>query len=201
MEKTTYISGKCIPLEMNDVDTDLIIPAQYLTSVVRKGYGENLFKRLRESSKDFVFNLQKYSGANVLVTQNNFGCGSSREHAVWALKEYGIQVIIANSFADIFAGNSLKNRLVLIKLTEDEVKKIIQKSKINDYILEINLAESKIQSSCGDSFSFNMDDFQKSCFINGFDEIEYLRSFKDKVIKIKQEQSNKNIIPKLNRSI
>ncbi len=201
MESKASITGKCIPLEMSDVDTDLIIPAQYLTSVTRKGYGENLFKRLRENSPDFIFNNAKYKDAKILVTKNNFGCGSSREHAVWALKEYGIQVIIAHSFADIFAGNSLKNRLILIQLPESEIYKIIEKSKQSEYILKIDLHSTKIESKCGDIYNFKMDDFQKSCFINGFDEIDYLLSFKEIIIKFKHEQMQNNIIPKLNRTI
>ena len=199
MNKITNISGKCIPLEMNDVDTDLIIPAQYLTSVTRKGYGENLFKRLRENSPDFVFNLPKYNDANILIAQENFGCGSSREHAVWALQEYGIQAVIASSFADIFSGNSLKNRLVLIKLNKEKIDQIIFNSKIDNYSLNINLGKSEIYSSNDELFSFEMDPFQKSCFIKGFDEIDYLLSFKHKIENFKQKQMKNFIIPTLNR--
>lgn len=199
MNKVTKISGKCIPLEMNDVDTDLIIPAQYLTSVTRKGYGENLFKRLRENAPDFIFNNPKYTDANILITQENFGCGSSREHAVWALQEYGIQAVLASSFADIFSGNSLKNRLILIKLDKEKINKIISHSKKENYYLNINLKENEIYSSNKEIFSFEMDPFQKSCFINGFDEIDYLLSFRQKIEKFKQEQINNNIIPTQNR--
>ena len=102
MDVITKISGQVIPLARDDVDTDLIIPAQYLTSVSAKGYGQNLFARLKASDPNFVFNLPQYQGATILVTQHNFGCGSSREHAVWALMEHGIRAIIAPSFADIF---------------------------------------------------------------------------------------------------
>lgn len=199
MKKISSISGRCIPLEMNDVDTDLIIPAQYLTSVTRKGYGENLFKRLKEKSPDFVFNNPKYFSSNILVTQNNFGCGSSREHAVWALQEAGIEAVIASSFADIFSGNSLKNRLVLICFEEKIIKKIIEQSKMEGYFISIYLEEQKIVSSKGEIFPFKLDSFQKTCYINGFDEIDYLLSFKSKIEKFKQEQINKNIIPKIVR--
>jgi 3-isopropylmalate/(R)-2-methylmalate dehydratase small subunit len=199
MNKITKVSGKCIPLEMNDVDTDLIIPAQYLTSITRKGYGENLFKRLRENSPDFVFNLPKYTDASILISQENFGCGSSREHAVWALQEHGIQAVIASSFADIFSGNSLKNRLILIKLNKDKIDEIILNSNTGNYFLSINLEDNKIYSSNEEIFPFEIDPFQKSCFINGFDEIDYLLSFKHKIKKFKQEQMNSFIIPTLNR--
>ena len=106
------IIGKTIPLAMNEVDTDLIIPAQYLTSIKKEGYGKNVFRRLKDSDPYFVFNQEKYQGANILVTKENFGCGSSREHAVWALKEAGIKAVIAISFADIFFNNAAKNGLV-----------------------------------------------------------------------------------------
>jgi 3-isopropylmalate/(R)-2-methylmalate dehydratase small subunit len=195
MEKIKYISGKCIPLEMNDVDTDLIIPAQYLTSVTRKGYGENLFKRLKETSPEFVFNNSKYIGANILIAQENFGCGSSREHAVWALKEYGICAVIASSFADIFSGNSLKNRLILIKLDTKKIEKIIYNAKKLDYYLNINLEKNEIISSNEEFFKFEMDSFQKSCFVNGFDEIDYLLSFRQKINEFKYKQTTNHIIP------
>src|SRR5271170_2456530 len=116
MKKIMQISSKTIPLAMNDVDTDLIIPAQYLTSVSRAGYGKNLFIRLRQSDPDFIFNNPVFTGANILISGENFGCGSSREHAVWALQEAGIQVVIAVSFGDIFFANSGKNGLLLIQL-------------------------------------------------------------------------------------
>lgn len=201
MNKITKISGKCIPLEMNDVDTDLIIPAQYLTSVTRKGYGENLFKRLRENSSEFVFNLPKYEGANILITQENFGCGSSREHAVWALQEYGIQVVVASSFADIFSGNSLKNRLILIKLEKENIEHLLRQAKDGNYFLNINLIENEIYSSHDEIFPFEMESFQKSCFINGFDEIDYLLSFKSKIKAFKQNQMDHVIIPTLNKEM
>ncbi|APJ04300.1 3-isopropylmalate dehydratase small subunit [Silvanigrella aquatica] len=200
MNKITKICGKCIPLEMNDVDTDLIIPAQYLTSTSQKGYGENLFKRLKDQSPEFVFNQHKYLGASILITKENFGCGSSREHAVWALQEYGIQAIIASSFADIFSGNSLKNRLILIQMDKEIINKLILNSKKNDYFLDIHIVHNKIYSSLDEDFSFEMDNYQKSCFINGFDEFDYLLSFRNKIEEFKQQQIKDNIIPSYNRN-
>src|ERR1700760_4652939 len=109
MEKFEKLKSKVIPLPMTDVDTDMIIPAQFLTSISRDGYGQNLFRRLRDNDPDFPFNQAKYSGAEILVADDNFGCGSSREHAVWALAGAGVKAVIAKSFADIFFGNSAKN--------------------------------------------------------------------------------------------
>lgn len=198
MNTNQTIFGKCIPLEMNNVDTDLIIPAQYLTSVTKNGYGINLFKRLRENSNDFVFNQQKFQNSSILITQENFGCGSSREHAVWALKEYGIQVVIASSFADIFAGNSLKNKLLLIQLDKFTIQKLILNSSENEYFLNIDLKNNSIHSSLNEDFEFQIDSFQKSCFMNGFDEIDYLMTFKNKIVNFKNAQIEQGIIPSLN---
>ena len=143
MNKIEFISGKCIPLEMNDVDTDLIIPAQYCTSISKTGYGLNLFRRLRDQSKDFIFNQTKYENSNILISQKNFGCGSSREAAVWALKEYGIDVVIANSFADIFSGNCLKNKILLITLELNIIYKLIEDSKNHSLTLKIDLINKR----------------------------------------------------------
>ena len=198
MKSNQSIFGKCIPLEMNNVDTDLIIPAQYLTSVTKQGYAKHLFKRLKESSENFVFNLEKYQNANILISQENFGCGSSREHAVWALKEYGINVVIASSFADIFSGNSLKNKLLLIKLEEEKINQLIKNSYDNEYFLTIDLEKNEMKSSLNEVYKFEIDPFQKSCFMNGFDEIVYLNQFKNKINEFKKQQLEKNIIPSIN---
>src|SRR3989339_483827 len=111
-----------IPIPLKNIDTDMIIPAQFLTRVTKEGFGENLFQRLRENDKNFPLNLKKYINAKIIIADENFGCGSSREHAAWALVEYGIKVIIAPSFADIFKSNSAKNGLVLIELEREKVK-------------------------------------------------------------------------------
>ena len=176
MQKITDISGKTIPLAMNDVDTDLIIPAQYLTSVTQQGYGENLFRRLRDNDKNFVFNQPKFAGATVLIAQKNFGCGSSREHAVWALQQAGIQAIIAESFADIFFSNSAKNGLVLIAFPQDIIQKMINLSGEGDYYLTIDLVGQNVTTNDNEIFHFNMDPFQKHCFMNGLDQLDYLLS-------------------------
>ncbi|MFI4955255.1 MAG: 3-isopropylmalate dehydratase small subunit, partial [Gammaproteobacteria bacterium] len=165
MKKIHQISGQPIPLEMNDVDTDLIIPAQFLTAVTKAGYGENLFRRLRESDPDFVFNQDKFKGANILITQNNFGCGSSREHAVWALQEAGIQAVIAVSFADIFFSNSAKNGLVLITLPIETINHMIENSKQDGYQLTIDIDKLKITSTKQEQYKFSFDPFRQHCLI------------------------------------
>ncbi|MGB6976439.1 MAG: 3-isopropylmalate dehydratase small subunit, partial [Gammaproteobacteria bacterium] len=174
MQKITQVTGKGIPLAMDDVDTDLIIPAQYLTAVTKEGYGENLFRRLREADSNFVFNQEKYIGANILLTKANFGCGSSREHAVWALQEAGIQAIVASSFADIFFSNSAKNGLILIKLPEITIDHMLKLADTGNYHLTIDIEKQQITSSSTEYFEFEMDLFQKYCFLNGLDDLDYL---------------------------
>lgn len=174
MKKITHISGKAIPLDMDDVDTDLIIPAQHLTSVSRAGYGKNLFIRLRESSPNFIFNQPQFSDANILIAGQNFGCGSSREHAVWALQEAGIQAVIAASFADIFFANSEKNGLVLIRLPEDNIQELLKNAISGNCFLEIDIAQQKITVNQEQVLEFQMDPFRQHCLINGLDDLQYL---------------------------
>jgi 3-isopropylmalate/(R)-2-methylmalate dehydratase small subunit len=164
------IIGKTIPLDMNEVDTDLIIPAQYLTSIKKEGYGKNLFRRLKDSDPYFVFNQEKYQGANVLVTKENFGCGSSREHAIWALKEVGIQAIIAISFADIFFSNAAKNGLVLICQSPAVIHSLLEAAP---QVLQIDLVRQHIKID-NTVHSFEMDAFYRHCFIEELDELDYL---------------------------
>ena len=128
------IRSKVVPLPMKDIDTDLIIPAQYLTSISRAGYGQNLFRRLKDGDPNFPFNLPKYKGAEILVADENFGCGSSREHAVWALRDAGIKAVVCKSFADIFYNNSAKNGLVLVKLPADVVDSMLAAAAKDEYV-------------------------------------------------------------------
>ncbi len=181
MHKITNISGKAIPLAMDNVDTDLIIPAQYLTAVTREGYGKNLFIRLRQSNPDFVFNQSRFDGANILISQENFGCGSSREHAVWALREAGIQAIVAHSFADIFRGNSAKNGLILIALPKAAITDMINHAANANYQLQIDIEQQTVTTNHNEKFTFDMDPFSKYCFINGLDDLDYLLNNKQKI--------------------
>jgi len=188
MEKITTINGIAIPLAMNDVDTDLIIPAQYLTSTSKEGYGVHLFARLKESDENFPLNQDKFQQGNILITQHNFGCGSSREHAVWALKQAGIQAIIAHSFADIFYNNSAKNGLVLIKLPEMTVKSLLQSAASGQYQLTIDLLEQKIHSSHDEVVGFEIDPFHRYCFINGLDDLQYLFARREIIAQYRKQR-------------
>lgn len=188
MKPTTHIKGKTIPLAMNDVDTDLIIPAEFLTSISKAGYGEHLFKRLRQANPDFPFNKKEFSGANICITQANFGCGSSREHAVWALQEAGIQVIIAESFADIFAGNSAKNGLLLITQPKEVITQLLQSANSGTAQLEIDIAQQTITTPNQEVFHFTMDPFRQHCFIHGLDDLDYLLSQQPQIAAYQQKQ-------------
>lgn len=174
MQKIKQITGQTIPLAMNDVDTDLIIPAQYLTSVDKKGYGKHLFTRLRQADPDFVFNRDIFAKASILIAKENFGCGSSREHAVWALLEAGIKAIIAASFSDIFYNNSAKNGLVLIMQPLSIIEKLIAAANTGHYELTIDIETQNIITADATQLSFSLDSFHQYCFLNGLDELDYL---------------------------
>jgi len=181
MQKITQITGKAIPLNMNDVDTDLIIPAQHLTSVSRAGYGKNLFGRLKESDPHFVFNRAEFQGANILISGQNFGCGSSREHAVWALQEAGMQAVIAVSFGDIFFNNSSKNGLLLIQLPEKDIHTLLKLAADGQCHIDINIAQQTVTVNAQTSFQFAIDPFRKHCLLQGLDDLEYLLSHQSQI--------------------
>ncbi len=167
MEK---IKSKIIPLPRRDIDTDLIIPAEFLMVTDKKGLGKYVFSRVREMEKDFPFNLEEFSGCEILVVRENFGCGSSREHAAWALSDWGIKVIIAPSFADIFYNNALKNNILPIVASEGIVEEMLKGG-----IAEIDLPQQKV--IFGDTeFSFEIDPYRKECLIHGMDDMDYLLS-------------------------
>ena len=186
MEKFIRQEGLVAPMDRANVDTDAVIPKQYLKSIKRTGYGPNLFDEWRyldhgepgmDHSKrplnpDFVLNQPRYRGATVLLARENFGCGSSREHAPWALLQYGFQAVIAPSFADIFYNNSLKNGLLLIKLDAKTVDRLFKEAQGREgYRLAVDLDKQSVTTPGGESFSFEIDAFQKHCLLNGLDEI------------------------------
>jgi 3-isopropylmalate/(R)-2-methylmalate dehydratase small subunit len=189
MRPFTTVTSIAAPVAIKDVDTDMIIPAQFLTSISRDGFGPNLFKRLRESRPDFYQNQSRFNKAEILVADANFGCGSSREHAVWALLGAGIKVVIAPSFADIFAGNSAKNGLLLVTLPEDVVKGLLNDALNSELKLTVNLEKQLVSSATGAEWSFNYDPFRKHCLLNGLDDLDYLRSKLDVINAKKKEQS------------
>lgn len=170
-------NGTVAPLDRANVDTDQIIPKQFLKRIERTGFGEFLFYdwRVRPDGKlnsSFVLNEPRYRGASILVTGKNFGCGSSREHAPWALADYGFRTVIAPSFADIFANNCLKNGLLPVTLDEDEVAALIEHAlAIDDYELTIDLESRTVTDGRNFSASFAIDDFQRHCLMEGLDDI------------------------------
>ena len=183
MEKFSTVSSRVTPLKMRDIDTDMIIPAQYLTSIKRDGFGANLFRRLRDSDSEFPLNRECYQGSSILLVGDNFGCGSSREHAVWALLGAGIKVIIGSSFADIFSGNAAKNGLLLVKLGSDDIAKLFQMTEQSLVSLSVDLKQQKVygpENFCAD---FEYDAFRKYCLLEGQDDLDYLISHKNEIGK------------------
>jgi 3-isopropylmalate/(R)-2-methylmalate dehydratase small subunit len=170
-------TGIVAPLDRVNVDTDQIIPKQFLKRIERTGFGEFLFYDWRFSGDgkkiaDFVLHDPRYQQAAILVAGKNFGCGSSREHAVWALADYGFRVVIAPSFADIFANNSLKNGLLTVRLSEDQVAALMRRAQeIPNYQLAVDLEKLRIDDTQGFSATFSMDDFARHCLLNGLDDI------------------------------
>ncbi|MDO7083767.1 3-isopropylmalate dehydratase small subunit [Pseudocolwellia sp. AS88] len=177
MEKFTSHTGLVAPLDMANVDTDQIIPKQFLQKTERVGFGQHLFNDWRyldnngtQENPDFVLNYPKYKGASVLLTRENFGCGSSREHAPWALQEFGFDVIIAPSFADIFYGNCINIGIVPVKLTDEEVQQLFEAAEANDINITVDLPSQSV--SCGDlTFNFQMNTFHKYCLAEGVDSV------------------------------
>ncbi len=169
--------GKVAPLDRANVDTDQIIPKQFLKRIERTGFGEFLFydwRRSKDGSQDpsFSLNQPRYAGASVLVTGKNFGCGSSREHAVWALEDFGFRAVIAPSFADIFANNCVKNGVLTVVLSEEQVAEIIRRAAaVPDYQLVVDLEQSKVEDDRGFSATFQIDDFTRHCLLAGLDDI------------------------------
>ncbi|KAB7627853.1 3-isopropylmalate dehydratase small subunit [Alkalilimnicola sp. S0819] len=186
MEAFVSLKGIVAPLDRANVDTDAIIPKQFLKSIKRSGFGPNLFDEWRyldigepdadnsgrPLNPDFVLNQPRYQGARVLLARRNFGCGSSREHAPWALEDYGFRVIIAPSFADIFYNNCFKNGLLPIVLDEDTVERLFQEVEASEgYELAVDLPEQTITTPGGERIPFEIDAFRKHCLIEGLDEI------------------------------
>ena len=175
MKAFKKMTSQVIPMWLSDVDTDMIIPAQYLTQTTIDGYGEHLFTRLKDADADFVFNQKRFQGAKILISGDNFGCGSSREHAVWAFQQAGIDVIIAPSFSDIFFNNAAKNGLLLITLDGVLLEQWCEKVQLQDFEITIDLqAQTVIANDV--SYHFDYDPFRKECLRQGLDDMTYLLS-------------------------
>ncbi len=188
MEKFTVLNGLVAPLDRANVDTDQIIPKEYLKSIKRTGYAEGLFAAWRHDPQ-FVLNRPQYKGASILLARKNFGCGSSREHAPWALMEYGFRCVIAPSFADIFFTNSFKNGFLPVVLREDEVDKLFyEAASFPGFRLVVDVENQVVETADGSqSMRFDIDPFRKFCLLNGLDEIglslrhaDKIRAFEDR---------------------
>ena len=177
MEKFEKFSGIAAPMPLVNIDTDMIIPKQFLKTIKRSGLGVNAFAEMRYKSdgsevEDFVLNKQAYRDSSILVAGDNFGCGSSREHAPWALSDFGIKVVVSTSFADIFFNNCFKNGMLPIILPADQVEILMSDSeKGSNARIEVDLEAQTITSSDGKVFSFEVDPFKKHCLLNGLDDI------------------------------
>lgn len=180
MEAFRALTSKAIPLDRSDVDTDQIIPAQYMKRVERTGYGQFLFDALRREP-DFVLNDERYEGARILVAGRNFGCGSSREHAPWALEDYGIRVIIAPSFADIFRNNCVNVGIVTVVLDEAVVSELLSRST-QDPESEITVDLETCEVRAGDdSWTFDLDEFHRERLLRGQDQIDLTLRYEDRI--------------------
>ena len=182
MEKFKTLRSQAVPLPIENIDTDQIIPARFLKAVERKGFGDNLFRDWRYNAADsvidsFPLNDKKYSG-KILLAGKNFGCGSSREHAAWALYDYGFRVIISSYFADIFKNNALNNGLLPVQVSQenlDILMKEVQKNPGTE--IEVNLESQSVKvDSCNLSLQFNISNYKKECLISGYDDFSYLQS-------------------------
>jgi 3-isopropylmalate/(R)-2-methylmalate dehydratase small subunit len=192
MEKFTELTGVAAPLPMINVDTDMIIPKQFLKTIKRTGLGINLFQEMRYDAEgrenpDFVLNKPAYRKAEVLVAGANFGCGSSREHAPWALMDFGIRCVIAPSFADIFYNNAAKNGILLITLPQAEIDKLMEDaSRGANARLTIDLPNQEIRRPDGEVIHFDIDPFKKKCLIEGLDDIGLTLNKKDAIDSFEQ---------------
>ena len=186
MTPINIITSTAAPLPLPNIDTDQIIPKQFLKRIERTGYGEFLFfdwRRIQEGpgispdnvgkdNPDFVLNKPEYKNAEILITEKNFGCGSSREHAAWAINQYGFLAVIAPSFADIFFSNAGKNGIILVRLSDDEVETLIQRSTANpQHKITVSLVDQTVTDDQGFSAHFEIDPFRKHCLLNGLDDI------------------------------
>ena len=202
MKAFTRMTGVAAPMDRANVDTDMIIPKQFLKTIKRSGFGKNLFDQLRyldEGQPDqscegrplnaeFPLNFERYQGASVLIARKNFGCGSSREHAPWALDDYGFRAILASSYADIFYNNSFKNGLLPVVLDESIIDQLFAEMyALEGYQLTIDLDRQLVVTPTGESFSFEVDDFRRHCLLNGLDDIgltlndaDYIKAYEKK---------------------
>ncbi len=195
MDKFTTLTGVAAPMNMINIDTDMVIPKQYLTTIERSGLGKGLFFEMRYDAdgnevEDFVLNKPQYRDARILVTGENFGCGSSREHAPWALLDFGIRCVIAPSFADIFYNNCFKNGILPIKLPKDDMDKLFDDAgRGANATLTIDLENQTISGPDGGEISFELDTFKKHCLLNGLDDVALTMKNEAKIDDFEEKHS------------
>ena len=207
MKAFTRHKGLVAPLDRANVDTDMIIPKQFLKSIKRTGFGPNLFDELRYLDQgepgqdclnrpinpDFPLNKARYKGASILLTRKNFGCGSSREHAPWALEDYGFNVIVAPSYADIFYNNCFKNGILPVILEEYEIEDLfIEVEKIPSFQLDVDLVSQTITTDSAKEYNFELDEFRKDCLIDGLDEIGLTLQHADLIKRYEEHRENRH---------
>lgn len=195
MKKFVKTVSQIVPMPIENIDTDQIIPARFLKATTREGFGENLFRDWRydsnnEPKADFVLNDPTYSG-KILVAGKNFGCGSSREHAAWAIQDYGFDVVISSFFADIFKGNALNNGVLPIQVSEEFLKRIFEETfKDHTSTLEVDLeAQTVTLNATGQKENFEIDPYKKSCLLNGYDDLEFLLSHKEDIENFEKQRA------------
>ena len=201
MEKFIKLTDTAIPLDAENVDTDQIIPARFLKATDKSGFGENLFRDWRfdkngQPNEDFILNQDLYSGS-ILVAGNNFGCGSSREHAAWAIKAYGFKVVVSSYFADIFKGNALNNGVLPVQVSPDYLQKLFQALELDAHqkiTVDLENQEIKLEGS-NIAEHFDIDPYKKTCLINGYDDIDFLKSKLEAIQKYEARRAEETRIP------
>ena len=194
MKEFTEVQGVTAPIELSNIDTDMIIPKQFLKTIKRSGLGEGLFYEMRYDekgnlNKNFILNEKPFSDSKILIAFENFGCGSSREHAPWAIKDFGINVILAISFADIFFNNCFKNGILPIKLNKEEIDFIISNLQKYKNILKVNLINQVITLGTSD-IKFDIESHRKESLLNGWDDIDLTLKHKEKITSYEENNPN-----------
>ena len=179
MEPVSHVEGRAVPFGLKNVDTDMIIPARWLKTVTREGLGRGAFEALR-ADPDNVFDQPQFKGAPIVIAGDNFGCGSSREHAAWALLDMGVKAVIAPSFSDIFAGNAFKNGILAVALPQGQIDRLMEVAETDP--IAIDLEHQTVTTPFQDRFSFEIDPFRKECLLKGLDEVGITLTHEDSLI-------------------